>query len=110
MNAYISEPGTQGTESSDESFQVRLIEADLHDEKTGMPVLQLLTALRQYHQSLDFSHQERFGKPDPQSRRALSELKKAQAALRQLTSGTGRGTSDLVIEASLDLKVSSALA
>lgn len=105
MNAPIPGPGTHDKRNFEDSIRVSLIEEPLHCEQSGMPVLQLLAALRQYHQARDFSHQERFGKPDGQSRKALSELGRIQQSLQELKSGMGGIGEELFIEASLNVRV-----
>lgn len=103
MNQAIPELREQDIQGGEDSFQVSLMEEPLHTEHSGMPVMQLLAALRRYHRERDFSHQERFGTPDPQARQALSELGKAQESLRNLVSSGG--DADILIEACLNLKM-----
>jgi hypothetical protein len=105
MNQAVPELKEHETQASDDIFRVSLMEEPLRCEHSGMPVLQLLAALRRYHQERDLSHQERFGTPDPQARQALSELGQAQESLRQLTSGAGDEHDSIVIEACLNLKM-----
>ena len=110
MNAPIPELRRHDLQTDQDSFQVSLLEAPLHCEENGTPVLQLLTALCQYHRLRDLSHQERFGKPDSNSRRALSQLEETRKSLQALTARPGGGSAQLHIEASLNLKMSPASA
>lgn len=106
MNAPAQGIHTHKDPISEESLQVSLMEEPLHSESTGIPVLHLLTALRQYHQLRDLSHHERFGEPDPQSRQALSQLEQVQESLQALTARSGEHDMDIRVEASLNLKMS----
>ena len=108
MNAPIPELRAPVAHTKEDTIQVSLMEEPLHTEQADMPVVQLLAALRKYHQARDFSHQERFGTPDPQSRRALSELGRVQQSLNELAAGKGPGE-DFIIEASLNVRVAPGL-
>jgi hypothetical protein len=90
-------------------MRVSLLEEPLRDN-SGMPILQLLEALQKYHRLRDFSHQERFGRPDQQSRQALSELGKVRQSLSELTSGASGEDPDFIIEASLNVRMAPARA
>ena len=106
MNAVVPEQDFQYHQATADSLKVSLMEEPLHSDDSGIPVLQLITALREYHQLRDFSHQERFGTRDPQSTQALNDLEEAHRAMRVLTSSAG---GDVRIEASLNLKVTPAV-
>ncbi len=105
MNAPIPEIRPHDGPASASYFEVPLIEEPLQCEKTGMPILELLAALRRYHQARDLSHQERFGTPDLQSRQVLAELGRVQQTLRDFTSLKGGSGEDFLVEASLNLKM-----
>ena len=104
MNAPI--PGLRAHIEQDKEalFQVSLMDGSLHDG-AGMPVLQLLEALRQYHQQRDLSHWERFGEPDPDARKALAELDETRHSLREMSSTLGTEEQDIFVEASLSLRM-----
>ncbi len=104
MNAPTRGLPPQENQAAQDLMHVSLLEEPLRDQ-TGMPILQLLEALQKYHQLRDFSHQERFGTPDEQSRRALLELGEARQSLNALTSSTGNGRDDFIIEASLNVRM-----
>lgn len=104
MNAPVPELRARHDHESGEDVSVPLVEGPLRSEQSGMPILELLCALRNYHQARDFSHQERYGKPDRRSRQALSELGELQRSLQAMQPGSGE-TGELFIEASLNLRV-----
>ncbi|MGB1139880.1 MAG: hypothetical protein ACPG1A_03205 [Halioglobus sp.] len=105
MNQAIPEALKHEMETSDDVLSVSLMEEPLHTEQAGMPVLQLLAALRRYDHERNLSHQERYGTPDPQSSQALSELQETQRSLQALTSGKDGSEADILIEASLNLRM-----
>lgn len=105
MNAPITEIPTDRGKTNEEFLQVSLIEEPLDSESTCVPVLQLLKALGQYHRLRDFSHRERFGAPDPQSTQALAELRQARQSLQALASTAEGNAGHMLIEASLNLKM-----
>ena len=108
MNAPIPELRTHDIQPSEDSFQLSLLDEHLHCEESGTPVLQLLAALCQYHQLRDHSHRERFGKPDINSRRVLSQLEATRKSLQKLTARPDGSGGQFHIEASLNLKMSPA--
>lgn len=104
MNAPIPENQLHNHNLSEGLLQVSLMDEPLQNDNTGIPVLELLAALRKYHQQRDFSHQERFGSPDRQSRQALSALDEAQHSLRKIAKGAGDQDVAFIIEASLNVR------
>lgn len=107
MNAAVPESRTRHEHEGGKDVSVHLVEGPLRSEQSGMPILELLCALRNYHRARDFSHQERYGEPDRQSRQALSELSELQRSLQAMRPGSGSSSEkgELFIEASLNLRV-----
>lgn len=105
MNAPTRGLPPQEDQAAQDLVRVSLMEEPLRCDKTGVPILQLLEALQKFHQLRDFSHQERFGAPDEQSRRALLELGEARQSLNTLTSSMSDGKDDFIIEAFLNVRM-----
>ncbi len=96
MNAPIPDRVTDDRAAQAEAFTVALLDGPLRCDKSGVAVLELLAALRNFHQLRDFSHQERFGAPDGQARQALSQLGELQQSLRELVADMS-GSDDEVL-------------
>jgi hypothetical protein len=105
MNAPIPDSVTDDGVTPAEAFTVSLLDGPLRCEQSGVAVLELLAAMRNFHQLRDFSHQERFGAPDGQSRQALSQLGEVQQSLRQLVADAGGKEGAVVVEASLNVRM-----
>ena len=105
MNAPIPEVVTDDSSVQDEAFTVPLLDGPLRCDKSGVAVLELLATMRNVHQLRDFSHQERFGAPDGQSRQELLQLGEMQQSLRERVSGAGVDDVDVVVEASLRVRM-----
>ena len=106
MNAPVpSDIRPLDSQANENPFQVALLDEPLQREKAGMAVVELLAAMRKYHQLRDLSHRERFGTPDRQSWQALSELGDVQRSLQELASGINGTEQDFVVEASLNVRM-----
>lgn len=98
MNAPVSVPLTDKA-NSEGTIRVPLLQEPLRSRDADIPLIQLLGAIGQYHRFRDLSHQERFGKPDPSARRAVTELR----ALEQLLRDAG---DDFDVDATLNIQLS----
>ena len=104
MNAPVTELIKDDLQNGEETLHISLLEESLQCGD-GISVFHLLATLREYHQMRDFSHQERFGRPDPHARRSLVELGEARRSLQALAQSLGKDGEDLHIEASLNVRM-----
>ena len=105
MNAPMPEALVQDRSDNEDAYSVSLLEGPLCCDKAGVAVLELLATMRNYHQLRDFSHQERFGAPDQQSQKALAALGDVQRSLQALAASSDGAGQELVVEASLSVKM-----
>lgn len=101
MNAPIPELRVSNTPEIDGALQVSLLHEPLRSNESDIPLIELLSAIGQYHRRRDLSHQERFGTHDQQSKRAIDQLK----ALEQLLHSANSENEDFVVEASLKIEL-----
>ena len=105
MNARLPDFEELERTAHDDLLQVSLMVEPLHGDHPATPVRDLFAAVRKFYELRDFSHQVRFGSPHDDSIQALSELSYAQELLQRMTSET-RGLNDqVVIEASLRVRL-----
>lgn len=108
MNAPMPEVFPDHRPANAASYEVNLLQEPLGVQQSGMDVLELLATMRNYHQLRDFSHQERFGVPDSQSRKALAKLGELQRSLQDFLAAEQGAGEDCVVEVSLNLRMTPA--
>lgn len=104
MNAPAVSPDLVNTAEASPSLDIPLLGGKLGADDSRQYVLQMIHNLQGYHRKRNFSHQERFGEPDPLSESVLHELAAAFESAKQLIDQARDGNAALVIESSIKVK------
>ena len=103
MNAPLRELQHSSSTAKAGAIRLPLMQEPLLLGDSGMPLLELLSAMRSYHQRRDFSHRERFGAPDQASERALLQLDEAQRVLQRLAADASDTERNILVQAQLSV-------
>jgi len=105
MNATV--PGLSAGEKSggDEHLEIPLVNGGSSAPESAECVLQMIADLRSYHRRRIFSHQERFGVPDPFSERALNELAQAHESATRLIEEARGNSLELTLEPTVKVSI-----
>lgn len=90
---------------TDESPEIPLVDGGYCARESPECVLQMIADLQSYHRRRIFSHQERFGVPDPLSEQALNDLARAHKSATQLIEQASGGNVALTLEPTLKVSV-----
>ena len=105
MNASVSELSIGDKSGVGGELEIPLVEGGYCARESADCVMQMIADLRSYHRRRIFSHQERFGVPDPFSEHALNELARAQeSATRLIKEAQGRRL-ELTLEPTLKVSL-----
>ena len=105
MNAPLREPQYDTSTVADDSIHLPLMQQALVQEDSGVPLIELLAALRKYYQLRDFSHRERFGAPDSATAQALVELDDMQRSLQRLAADARDSDRTILVNAQLSVQL-----
>ncbi len=105
MNAPVSWLNAVAESNTDGSLEIPLVDGGYRGEESAECVLQMITDLQSYHRRRVFSHQERFGVPDPLSEQALHDLARAQKRALQLIKQARGSNVALRLEPTLKVSV-----
>ncbi|TDG15979.1 hypothetical protein E2F43_07075 [Seongchinamella unica] len=105
MNAPVSGIGIGESSAVGEHLEIPLVNGGYCARESADCVLQMIADLRSYHRRRMFSHQERFGVPDPFSERALNDLAKAHESATRLIEEASGSRVELSLEPTLKVSV-----
>lgn len=101
MNAPMPTTDYFRNRSDTNSLEIQLVDRESDSEDSQQALLQILSDLQSYYRRRNFSHEERFGSPDPFSEAVLYDLANAYNKARQCIDA-GLGAS-LRLESSITL-------
>lgn len=110
MNATVPGLGAKGSVDAGQQVEIPLVKGGDGMRDSADCVLQMIADLRSYHRRRIFSHQERFGVPDPYSEQALDELSRAHASATRLIEEARGGALELRLEPTLKVAVTASRA
>jgi len=85
------------------SMEIPLLGGKFYTDDSHGSILELLLDLQSYHQQRNFSHQERFGKPDPWSEKMLVNLHEALEQTKFLIDQAKSQAATLSLKSSMTL-------
>ncbi len=86
-------------------LEIPLLDGVFDADDSHEPILQLLHDLQRYHQKRNFSHKERFGKPDPWSVTMLDRLSQAISESKQMIEDARHSNIPLVVDSSIRIEI-----
>ena len=106
MNAPVYGLNAIEEASAGGSLEIPLVNGGYCGEESAECVLQMIADLQSYHRRRVFSHQERFGVPDPLSEQALHDLARAHERATRLIKEARGSSVALTLEPTLKVSVS----
>ena len=88
------------------SLDIPVLKGEFCAQDSQQNVLQLLVDLKNHHHRRNFSHQERFGKPDPWSEAMLADLDAALEDTRQFIKISQERNIPFTVESSIKVRLS----
>ena len=101
MNASVQ---FSSSHTHEDLLVASLMEEALQDGDAGLPVLQLLAAIRSYYQARDFSHLERFGVNDGKAQRVLADLDNVTQSVLDIVRHADGSAGEFFVEASVNVR------
>ncbi len=105
MNAPAFNINNTERSQSNNSLDIALLDDNIGIDDSRDSILNLLNHLQNYHRRRNFSHWERFGKPDPWSEKMLAQLTDAHECAVKLIRQAKDNQTSLEIESSIRLKL-----
>ena len=105
MNAPLPKPQYRASTVTDDSIHVPLMQQALVQEDSGVPLIELLAALRHFYQLRTFSLRERFGAPDRATEQALAKLDEMQTSLQRLAADARNSNKTILVDAQLSVQL-----
>ena len=105
MNAPLPEPQYRASTATDESIHLPLMQQSPVQEDSGVPLIELLAALRNYYRLRDLSLRERFGSPDRATEQALAKLDEMQQSLQRLAADARDSKRTILVNAQLSVQL-----
>ena len=82
--------------------------SEVTEDTIRVPLFELLSVMRRFHQVREVSHHERFGTPDRASQQALSELDEALRTLQRLAAEARYIEMKILVDAQLGVTLTGA--
>jgi hypothetical protein len=105
MNAPLYCKSSAKEDSFVNALDVPIMDGLYSADDSREPVLKLLIDLQNYHQVRNFSHRERFGKPDPWSEKMLANLAEAITNAKQIIEDARHSDRPISVESSIRIKM-----
>ena len=105
MNAPVTGVNLADLQQADGTLEIPLVDGSQCAEHSRDSVMQMINDLQTYHRRRNFSHQERFGRPDPLSEQALEGLDRALESASRLIEDAEDSSVALTIESTIKVTV-----
>ena len=105
MNAPLPKPQYVASTVTEDSIHLPLMQQALVQEDSGVPLIELLAALRNYYQLSALSRRERFGSPDRATEQAVAKLEETQKCLQRLASDARDSERPIFVNAKLSVQL-----
>lgn len=106
MNAPLKLDQAVDAKNNGQSIEIPLSGEPCSADDSRISILQIITDLQNHHRRRNFSHQERFGRPDPLYEKIIADLAEAFEQARQLIEHAQASRVPVVVESSIKLSLS----